>query len=386
MPKTGERLLRLADEVMADPLKLSYVNLLKAAYLVVPERMLPVLPQGPGKEFENLSPALVMMACAGKAEADMERRNIPEDQRQWIRAGHERAVLSREAAVGYPAMSAGSFCWRRRTLIPSLFMIRDMEFELKVMNGAVTVYQEKATGKLVGLREDGQTETEFLCTRLLRGGEPGETVILSKEAYEAYVRLGEYVLAHHSAGFPLSGEETQEVQIPVFRIKVAGILYIVPGAGGEGHQFVPEFFRITDGISVTAEFKPPIIGGIVIQIDISLYEILFCQRGTPFGRCECYFSCGFSALNQTGHSHGHGICNTCGGIFSEFRIRFSSQTIFSAAKRSQNTVSGTVTVILCLHLIKLLCGHLIPGNAFDSGGSSVGIVTRLHGSVHTGTV
>ena len=197
MPKTGERLLRLADEVMADPLKLSYVNLLKAAYLVVPERMLPVLPQGPGKEFENLSPALVMMACAGKAEADMERRNIPEDQRQWIRAGHERAILAREAAVGYPAMSAGSFCWRRRTLIPSLFMIRDMEFELKVMNGAVTVYQEKATGKLVGLREDGQTETEFLCTRLLRGGEPGETVILSKEAYEAYVRLGEYVLAVH---------------------------------------------------------------------------------------------------------------------------------------------------------------------------------------------
>ena len=100
MPKTGERLLRLAEEVMADPLKLSYVNLMKACYLVVPERMLPVLPQGPGKEFENLSPALVMMACAGKAEADMERRNIPEDQRQWIRAGHEKAILAREAAVG----------------------------------------------------------------------------------------------------------------------------------------------------------------------------------------------------------------------------------------------------------------------------------------------
>ena len=197
MPQTGERLLRLAEEVAKDPLKMRYVNFLKACFWSLPEKKMPWLPQGEGKEFENLAPALVLLSCAGAAEAEMERRNIPDDQRQWIRGGHEKALLSRQKAVGYPAMTLGTLCWRKRMVLPNIYMIRDMEFELKVMNGEVTVYREKATGKLVGLREDGQTETEFLCTRILRGGEPGEAVTLSKEAYEAFVRLGDDVMGVH---------------------------------------------------------------------------------------------------------------------------------------------------------------------------------------------
>ena len=191
MPETGERLLRLAEDVMADPLKLSYVNLLKATYWALPENRGHWLPQGEGEEFANLAPALVMLTCAGKAEAEMQRRNIPEDQQVWIRSGHQRAILAREKAVGYPAMTAGSFYWRKRMLIPSIYMIGNLEFELKPMTGQVTVYQEKATGKLLGLREDGQTETEFLCTEMLRGGVPGEAVTLSKAEYDSYVRLKE---------------------------------------------------------------------------------------------------------------------------------------------------------------------------------------------------
>ena len=197
MPQTGERLLRLADEVMADPLKLRYVNLLKACYWNLPENRGHWLPQGEGEEFANLAPALVMLSCAGAAEAEMERRNIPQNQREWIRAGHERALLAREKAAGYMAMTAGSFYWRKRMLIPNIFMIGDLEFELKVMNGMVTVYREKATGKLLGLREDGQTDTHFLCTEMLRGGVPGEAVTLSKEDFEAYIRLGDDVMGIH---------------------------------------------------------------------------------------------------------------------------------------------------------------------------------------------
>ena len=197
MPQTGERLLKLAEEVMADPLKLRYVNLLKACYWNLPENSGHWLPQGEGKEFANLAPALVMLSCAGKAEAEMERRNIPEDQRQWIRGGHQKAILAREKAVGYPAMTAGSFYWRKRMLIPNIYMIRDLEFELKVMNGVVTVYREKATGKLLGLREDGQTDTHFLCTEMLRGGVPGEALTLPKADFESYIRLGDDVMGIH---------------------------------------------------------------------------------------------------------------------------------------------------------------------------------------------
>ena len=197
MPQIGERLLRLAEEVMADPLKLRYVNLLKACYWKLPANQYHWLPQGEGKEFANLAPALVMLSCAGDAEAEMERRNIPQDQREWVREGHEKSILNHEKTAGYPAMTAGSFSWRKRMLIPNIYNIQDLEFELLPLNRPVTVYREKANGKLVCFQEDGQTDTHFLCTEILRGGVTGNAVTVSKQDYERYVSLGDDVLAIH---------------------------------------------------------------------------------------------------------------------------------------------------------------------------------------------
>lgn len=197
MPQTGARLLRLAEEISADPLKLRYVNLLKECYWTVPEKQIPLLPQGPGKEFENLAPMLVLLSFVDGAEAEMERRGIPEEYRTWSREGYEKTLLTREKILGYPVLTPTYFFWRRRYLIPNLYLIGSLEFELTTLRGETTVYQEKATGKLAGFREDNETEEAYRCTRLLRGGQEGETVILSKEAYSRYLSPGEEVLSVH---------------------------------------------------------------------------------------------------------------------------------------------------------------------------------------------
>lgn len=197
MPRTGAMLLRLAEEVASDPVKLRYVNLLRACYWTLPENLVPILPQGPGKTFENLSPMLVLLSFVSQTEQEMERRNLPEEQRQWIRGGFENTLLTREKILGYPVLLPLYFFWRKRALTPNLFRIRDLEFELKEMNLDVTVYREKGTGRLLGLREEGQTDTEFLCTGMLRGGLPGNPVTLSKDRYERFVCKGDYVLGVH---------------------------------------------------------------------------------------------------------------------------------------------------------------------------------------------
>lgn len=197
LPETGAEVRRVAEEVEADPIKRRYVNLLKICYWELPENKVPLLPQGPGKAFENLAPLLVMVSSAERSEKEMERRGIPEEKRQRIRTRYERTLLNQARILGYLTMPRTYFFWHKRSLIPTLYDIQDLEFEIMKMRGELTVYQEKATGRFLGLREERETDTAFVCTQLLRGGEPGETRVLPKEDYSRYLCLGEDVIAVH---------------------------------------------------------------------------------------------------------------------------------------------------------------------------------------------
>ncbi len=197
LPETGAEVRQVAKEVAADPIKQRYVNLLKICYWTLPENKVPLLPQGEGKSFENLAPVLVMISSAEQAEQEMERRGIPEEMRERIRVRYERTLLSQKRLKGYLVMPGMYFFWHKRSLIPNLYNIQDMEFELMKMKGAVTVYRENASGKFLGLREEQETDTAFVCTQLLRGGEPGETKVLSKAEYSRYLAVGEDVIGCH---------------------------------------------------------------------------------------------------------------------------------------------------------------------------------------------
>lgn len=197
MPQTGAEVRLVADAVSADTLKLRYINLVKACYWTVSKNDVPFLPQGPGKAFENLAPVLVLLSFVDQSEKEMCRRGIPEEMRLRVHSCYENTLLMQKNIFGYSVMPAQYFFWFKRRLIPTLYEIGDMEFELKTMTGETVVYLEKETGKYLGFLENSETENSFICTEILRGGTPGKTRILSKEGYCRYLRAGDEVISVH---------------------------------------------------------------------------------------------------------------------------------------------------------------------------------------------
>lgn len=197
LPENAPVVLQLVEALRADPVKLRYVNLLKACYWTLPQDRVPLLPQGPGRTLANLGPMVALLGFTRGMEEAMERRGIPEDQRQWLRGGFDRTLTARSAIAGYPVLPPTFFFWLRRHLVPNLFKLGQLSFELLTLKPPMSVYREEATGRLLGLREDGQTETAFLCTELSRGGKDGPAYVLDKSLFTPYLSPGDPVISVH---------------------------------------------------------------------------------------------------------------------------------------------------------------------------------------------
>lgn len=200
MPQTGEEVLEAAREIAGDPLKLRYVNLLRRCYWELPEAEQPFLEPEPGNVMKNVGPLLVLLSFVERAEQEMCRRGIPEAIRGRVHTVYERVFLSTKEIFGYPAVRFMHYTWTRHNLIPDLFALGSLEFEMCVFPREGTFFREKKTGALVGFWEEGETREAYVCREILRGGVHGETRLLSKRDYEYFLRPGEDTLSVHIPG------------------------------------------------------------------------------------------------------------------------------------------------------------------------------------------
>ena len=198
--------------------------------------------------------------------------------------------------------------------------------------------------------------------------------------------LGQHMLAHHSPGFPLSGQEAQELQLPIVRIVIAGIFNVVPGAQRQPQQLVPNLFGFADGVPVAAQLQIPEILPVLIQEDFPIVEVLVCQLLAELRGGKGNLLMGLSALNHAVHTHGHIVGHGGGRQFSVGIRRLTADFKLRTGQRCQNAIAGAVAIVLCLYFKESLGGHLVTGNGLNPDSPSVGICTLFHLCIHTGAV
>ena len=200
MPQSGAEVLEGAQVIVADPLKLRYVNLLRLCYWELPDNEQPLLDPEPGSVMKNVGPLLVLLSFAGRAEQEMTRRGIPEEIRRYVNGVYERVFQRNKQIFGYPAVRAMYYFWIKHNLIPDLFAFGGLEFEMCSFPREGSFFLEKKTGALMGFWEEGEHQEAYVCREILRSGTQGEIRLLPKTDYELFLRPGEDTLSVHIPG------------------------------------------------------------------------------------------------------------------------------------------------------------------------------------------
>ena len=129
--------------------------------------------------------------------------------------------------------------------------------------------------------------------------------LIIKESAAFHILLCQHIIANIAAAFPLTRQETNEIQLPVIRTVVAVVFHVIPHAVGNFNQFIPHFFCIVDGVNLTTQFNPIEIGFNSVQTVVR-FEFHFLIGGkliSPIGGNKFAFMVGFVGLNHQTHTH-----------------------------------------------------------------------------------
>ena len=143
------------------------------------------------------------------------------------------------------------------------------------------------------------------------------------------------------------------------------VFQIIPHAVGHAQEFIPELFRVPDGIPVAAGFEIPEIFLNAAKVRAAVHQFfpgdLFCKCrggiGMLLGR--------FLRLQENAVPHGARIRFFRFNTLLKFAPRFPALPERGPGQRGENAVPGTVGKEFCPHPVKALRGHLPAGDRTD---------------------
>ncbi len=191
-----EEIVCAAKQITADEFLLTYTNLLRVAAMKGLEEEMASIPPKAESPALCYAPLLALLARVEKTEEEMHRRNVPEDMKLSVRSVYERAINNHKKRNGFAAFPASAYSWYVHYLLPDVYPIGNLEFEITTMWCKDSVFRS-TDGKIATLREVEETEDCYKGKRILRGGKDFEDVVLSKAEYSRFLEPGDDVISVH---------------------------------------------------------------------------------------------------------------------------------------------------------------------------------------------
>ena len=199
-PKIKDELISVAKEFEKDSLAVRYMNFLRVAYFKLKDSEIPFLQPEEGNLMKNFGAVFSVLEHTVSTEKEIEKRGIDEVVAEKVRTAFERALLAYKKVFGFYAVKENIYFWDRHYLIPDLFPIDTLEFEVTKMPDEGTYFKNKSTGEITVLSNVTENETSYHANTVKDGGVDGETVELSKEKYECCLAPGDPVISVHIPG------------------------------------------------------------------------------------------------------------------------------------------------------------------------------------------
>lgn len=177
-----------------EPLK-RYTLFLREVYDSGIDASIPFM--APEKEAigKNLAPLFAISAFVPKAIEKMEEKGIPIEMQKKVLSAFPKAVEAFRETNGVPGIQSSFFFWARHYLTPDIFPIGSLEFELTHLPEGETVLLEKATGKLLHVRDF--SEKKLTGKPVQRGGIEGSERVFSGELFGVEATEADTVLSVH---------------------------------------------------------------------------------------------------------------------------------------------------------------------------------------------
>lgn len=194
---TYEEVLAAARYISENKLAKALMNFLRVGYYAGINEYYDFPEHKEGDIASNLAPLFALLAYASEANDKMLARGMSEETRKRTLGALERAILASKKSFGYLAMRSVNYFWSRHYLAPDLFAVGELEFEITGLPEGETVLVSKESGDIVALRELSETEADYSGKTVLRGGDDGECIVLSKKDYEILLSPGDELLSVH---------------------------------------------------------------------------------------------------------------------------------------------------------------------------------------------
>lgn len=196
-PKIKEDVIAAANEFMKDPLAIRYMNFLRVSCFALKEEQIPFLAPEAGNLMRNFGPVFAALGHTEQMEAEMKRRGIDEITAERVRNVFERCLIGTKSTFGYYGMRENIFFWDRHFLVPDIFPIETLEFEVTTLPNEGTYFRNKKNKEWVILIDVSDKKSEYCGYTVKSGGDPDKYITLPKADYEKILAPGEDVISVH---------------------------------------------------------------------------------------------------------------------------------------------------------------------------------------------
>ncbi len=196
-PHIKEDVIAAANELMKYPLAVRYMNFLRVSYFQLKDEQIPFLTHEEGNLMRNFAPILSLLEYTVTMEEEMKKRGIGQVTAERIRFSFERVLMDHKKIYGYYGLREHIYMWHRHYLIPDLFPIENLEFEVTGLPDEGTYFRNKSTKEIILLLDVTQNPMEYLGYTVKQGGDRDKAVILPKPEYELCLSPGDDVISVH---------------------------------------------------------------------------------------------------------------------------------------------------------------------------------------------
>lgn len=189
-------ILRTAEKGIRgnEPLK-RYTLFLREVYYSGIDAHIPFALPDKEKIGQNLAPLFAISTFVPKAIEKMEEKGISAEMQKKVLAAFPKAVEAFREINGVPGIESSFFFWARHYLVPDIFPIGSLEFELTHLPQGETVLCERETGKLIHVREF--SKATFSGKPVSRSGIEEAEKFFPKEQYNMPLSQEDYILSVH---------------------------------------------------------------------------------------------------------------------------------------------------------------------------------------------
>lgn len=209
-PHIKDDVTKAAKEIENDALALKYMNFLRVTYFAISDAFIPFLVPEEGSIIRNFAPAISILDYTANMENEMKKREVDDITADKVRTAFERALIAHKETYGFYAIKDIIYFWDKHYLIPDLFPIETLEFEVTKMPNEGTYFKSKNTGEIITLIDVSETDMAYCGSTVKDGGDADENIELSKAEYECVLKPGDWVVSVHiPAGTKLDSESCQ---------------------------------------------------------------------------------------------------------------------------------------------------------------------------------